>query len=89
MSGTASPGLRNDHFDEHSDLTPSEKSKRDSLEPTDDLGATVFTDSVAIQTKGPTFVSSITKNEPIVSRRELWAYYSEFHDIAIHRRMFF
>ncbi|KJA29632.1 hypothetical protein HYPSUDRAFT_125838 [Hypholoma sublateritium FD-334 SS-4] len=60
-------------------MTPSEKSKRDSSELTDDLRATVFTDSVGIQTKGPTFVSSITKNEPIVNRRELWAYYMYYN----------
>jgi len=31
------------------------------------------------RSKGISFVSSITKNEPVVTRRELWSYYRALH----------
>lgn len=33
--------------------------------------------SVERRSGGPQFVSTINKDEPIVTRRELWAYYSK------------
>ncbi|KAF8166982.1 MFS general substrate transporter [Pholiota molesta] len=71
MSGTSAtslPVLSKDS-DRELELTLSEKSKEASTE------IERVDDNVGKRSKGPTFVSSITKDEPIVTRKELWSYY--------------
>ncbi|KAF8204562.1 MFS general substrate transporter [Pholiota molesta] len=71
MSGTSAtslPVLSKDS-DRELELTLSEKSKEASTE------IERVEDNVGKRSKGPTFVSSITKDEPIVTRKELWSYY--------------
>lgn len=45
----------------------------------DSKASSVELEQVARQRKTPAFVSSISTNEPIVTRRELWSYYRTFY----------
>lgn len=44
-------------------------------------------DDSSKKSKATVLISSINKNEPIVTRRELWAYYCEFtlQDFGVYR----
>jgi hypothetical protein len=82
MSGTSAtslPVLSKDS-DRELELTLSEKSKEASteIERTED--------NVGKRSKGPTFVSSITKDEPVVTRKELWSYYCAFTSLYLSRK---
>ncbi|KAG5641511.1 hypothetical protein DXG03_004840 [Asterophora parasitica] len=50
---------------------------------TDDSGGSSIEDSSRLKSSSPAFVSSINANEPIVTRRELWAYYREYANLRV------